>query len=93
MLVAVWWRAPLETIHQFAEDQVVGCVAAEQVRALHAHHFAGRGIDVVTLCRPLSHASGPYRSHDARALRTHHRAAAYAYDQIDQARTSLEQLR
>ena len=39
----------LETIRQFAEDQLVGSGAAEQVRAAHAHHFAGCETDVMTL--------------------------------------------
>jgi predicted ATPase len=39
----------LETIRQFAEDELVGSGAAEQVRAPHAHHFARRETDVMTL--------------------------------------------
>ena len=39
----------LETIRQFAEDELVGSGAAEQVRAAHAHHFACCETDVMTL--------------------------------------------
>jgi predicted ATPase len=39
----------LETIRQFAEDQLVTSGAAEQVRTAHAHFFAGRETDVLDL--------------------------------------------
>jgi predicted ATPase len=39
----------LETIRQFAEDQLVTSGAAEAVRTAHAHHFAGREADILAL--------------------------------------------
>jgi predicted ATPase len=39
----------LETIRQFAEEQLVTSGAAEAVRTAHAHHFAGREADVMDL--------------------------------------------
>jgi predicted ATPase len=39
----------LETIRQFAEDQLVTSDAAEQVRAAHAHSFASRESDIMAL--------------------------------------------
>lgn len=39
----------LETIRQFAEEQLVACGAAEEVRALHARYFAGCEDDVMAL--------------------------------------------
>jgi hypothetical protein len=37
----------LETIRQFAEEQLVAKGAAQVVRTAHAHHFAGREADVM----------------------------------------------
>jgi predicted ATPase len=39
----------LETIRQFADEQLVASGAAEQVRAAHARYFAGREADVMAL--------------------------------------------
>ncbi|OBI83559.1 cyclase, partial [Mycobacterium sp. E740] len=39
----------LETIRQFAEEQLAASGAAEQVRSAHARYFAGREADVMTL--------------------------------------------
>jgi predicted ATPase/class 3 adenylate cyclase len=39
----------LETIRQFAEEQLVGGGSADDVRAAHARHFAGREADVLAL--------------------------------------------
>jgi hypothetical protein len=39
----------LETIRQFAEEQLVASSAAEEVRAAHARHFAGREADILAL--------------------------------------------
>jgi predicted ATPase/class 3 adenylate cyclase len=41
--------AMLETIRQFAEDQLVASGAADQVRNAHARYFAGRETDVLAL--------------------------------------------
>jgi predicted ATPase len=39
----------LETIRQFAEEQLVAHGAATEARAAHARHFAGRETDIMTL--------------------------------------------
>jgi predicted ATPase len=39
----------LETIRQFAEEQLVARGAAEAVRTAHAHYFAGRETDILAL--------------------------------------------
>jgi predicted ATPase len=39
----------LETIRQFAEEQLVALGQADEVRAAHAHHFAGREADIMAL--------------------------------------------
>jgi predicted ATPase len=39
----------LETIRQFAEEQLVAAGAAGEVRAAHARHFAGRETDILAL--------------------------------------------
>jgi predicted ATPase len=39
----------LETIRQFAEDQLVAVGAASEVRAAHARYFAGREADIMAL--------------------------------------------
>jgi predicted ATPase len=39
----------LETIRQFAEEQLVASGAAEEVRAAHARYFAGREADIMAL--------------------------------------------
>ena len=39
----------LETIRQFAEEQLVAGAAAEEVRAAHARYFAGREADIFAL--------------------------------------------
>ena len=39
----------LETIRQFAEEQLVATGAADTIRTAHARHFAGREADVLTL--------------------------------------------
>ena len=39
----------LETIRQFAEEQLVASGAATEVRAAHARYFAGRETDIMAL--------------------------------------------
>jgi len=39
----------LETIRQFAEEQLVTSGVAEEVRAAHARYFAGREADILAL--------------------------------------------
>src|ERR1700739_4439790 len=39
----------LETIRQFAEDQLVASGAATEARPAHARHFAGRETDIMDL--------------------------------------------
>ena len=39
----------LETIRQFAEEQLAASGAADDVRAVHAHHFAGKEADILGL--------------------------------------------
>ena len=39
----------LETIRQFAEEQLVARGTAEQVRAAHSRYFAGREADIMAL--------------------------------------------
>ena len=39
----------LETIRQFAEEQLVACGAATEVRTAHARYFAGREADILAL--------------------------------------------
>ena len=39
----------LETIRQFAEEQLVASGSADEVRAAHARHFAGREADILAL--------------------------------------------
>ena len=39
----------LETIRQFAEEQLVASGAAEEVRTAHAHHFAGEESEIMAL--------------------------------------------
>ena len=39
----------LETIRQFAEEQLVAGGAAEEVRTAHAHHFGGKESDILAL--------------------------------------------
>jgi predicted ATPase len=39
----------LETIRQFAEEQLVACGEASEIRAAHARYFAGREADIMAL--------------------------------------------
>src|ERR1700676_1193063 len=39
----------LETIRQFAEEQLVSCGEASEARAAHSRYFAGREADIVAL--------------------------------------------
>ncbi len=39
----------LETIRQFAEEELVASVAAEEVRAAHSRYFAGREVEIMAL--------------------------------------------
>ena len=39
----------LETIRQFAEDQLMAGGAADEVRGMHARYFAGRETDILAL--------------------------------------------
>jgi predicted ATPase/class 3 adenylate cyclase len=54
LLIANWSAgrtrySMLETIRQFAEEQLAASGAAEEIRATHARHFAGREADVLGL--------------------------------------------
>ena len=39
----------LETIRQFAEEQLVACGEASEIRAAHSRYFAGREADILAL--------------------------------------------
>ncbi len=39
----------LETIRQFAEQQLVACGEASEIRAAHSRYFAGREADIMAL--------------------------------------------
>src|SRR5260370_31147831 len=41
--------AMLETIRQFAEEQLVAGGEASQIRAAHSRYFAGREVDIMAL--------------------------------------------
>jgi predicted ATPase len=40
----------LETIRQFAEEQLVARGEASEIRAAHSRYFAGREADILALC-------------------------------------------
>ncbi|OBH53809.1 adenylate/guanylate cyclase domain-containing protein [Mycobacterium sp. E2479] len=67
----------LETIRQFAEEQLVTCGAAEAVRTAHARYFAGREADVMDLWdSPRQRESYDWFAMELANLRTAFRWAA-----------------
>jgi hypothetical protein len=77
----------LETIRQFAEDQLVSSGAAEHVRAAHARYFAGCEADVMTLWDgPRQREAYTWFATELANLRTAFRWAA-DHDDLDTAAT------
>ena len=67
----------LETIRQFAEDQLVASGAAEEVRAAHAHHFAVKESDILPIWdSPRQHEAYDWFTTELANLRTAFRWAA-----------------
>jgi predicted ATPase/class 3 adenylate cyclase len=67
----------LETIRQFAEEQLVASGAAIEVRAAHARHFAGREADILALWdSPRQRAAYDWFRTELANLRTAFRWAA-----------------
>jgi predicted ATPase len=67
----------LETIRQFAEEQLVASGAATEVRAAHARHFAGREADILALWdSPRQRAAYDWFRTELANLRTAFRWAA-----------------
>ncbi len=67
----------LETIRQFAEDQLVASGAAEEVRAAHAHHFAVKESDILPIWdSPRQHEAYDWFATELANLRTAFRWAA-----------------
>jgi predicted ATPase len=67
----------LETIRQFAEEQLVASGSATEVRASHARHFAGREADILALWdSPRQREAYTWFSVDLANLRTAFRWAA-----------------
>ena len=77
----------LETIRQFAEDQLVQARRAEQVRAAHARHFAAQEADVLALWdSPRQRKAYTWLAVELANLRTAFRWAA-DHDDLDDAAT------
>ena len=67
----------LETIRQFAEEQLVASGAAEEVRTAHARHFAGQETDILALWdSPRQREAYEWFSTELANLRTAFRWAA-----------------
>src|SRR6201984_715355 len=67
----------LETIRQFAEEQLAASGAASEVRAAHARYFAGRDADIMALWdRPLQREAYDWFTTELANLRTAFRWAA-----------------
>ena len=67
----------LETIRQFAEEQLVASGAADEVRAAHARYFAGREADILALWdSPRQRAAYDWFTIELANLRTAFRWAA-----------------
>jgi predicted ATPase len=67
----------LETIRQFAEDQLVASGSATEVRTAHARHFAGREADIMALWdSPRQRAAFDWFTLELANLRTAFRWAA-----------------
>jgi predicted ATPase/class 3 adenylate cyclase len=67
----------LETIRQFAEEQLATSDAAEEVRAAHARYFAGRETDIMAFWdSPRQHESYDWFSTELANLRAAFRCAA-----------------
>jgi hypothetical protein len=67
----------LETIRQFAEDQLVSSGAADEVRTAHARHFAGREADILAMWdSPRQSESYSWFTEELAILRTAFRWAA-----------------
>jgi predicted ATPase/class 3 adenylate cyclase len=77
----------LETIRQFAEEQLIHTGEADQVRTAHAHFFAAREADVLSLWdSPRQHEAYRWFMLELANLRTAFRWAA-DHDDIDAAST------
>ncbi|MDT5260557.1 MAG: hypothetical protein QOD10_5637, partial [Mycobacterium sp.] len=71
------WFSMLETIRQFAEEQLLASGDAEDVRAAHARYFAGREADVLALWdSPLQREAYDWFTLELANLRTAFRWAA-----------------
>jgi predicted ATPase len=67
----------LETIRQFAEEQLAARGVADEVRAAHARHFAGREADILALWdSPRQREAYPWFTTELANLRTAFRWAA-----------------
>ena len=67
----------LETIRQFAEEQLAARGEADPIRAAHARHFAGREVEIVALWdSPRQRESGTWFTAELGNLRTAFRWAA-----------------
>ena len=77
----------LETIRQFAEEQLVAHGAATEVRTAHARHFAGREADILALWdSPRQREAYDWFTAELANLRTAFRWAA-DHDDLDAAAT------
>ena len=77
----------LETIRQFAEEQLAASGAATEVRAAHARHFAGREADILALWdSPRQREAYDWFTAELANLRTAFRWAADP-DDLDSAAT------
>jgi hypothetical protein len=71
----------LETIRQFAEEQLIARGDASEVRATHARHFAGREADILALWdSPRQRAAYDWFTIELANLRTAFRWAAVRVD-------------
>ena len=76
----------LETIRQLAEEQLVTRGVAEDTRAVHAHHFAGREANILALWdSPRQHEAYDWFTAELANLRTAFRWAADHSDLDDAA--------